>query len=63
MLFLAAGLTLAVSAQNDKPKQDRPPKKPPPKVEPGKPQPKPDKPKRPEAYSIVVGRIESVSAE
>ena len=53
IMFMVAGLSLAVTAQKDK--QDRPPKPNPPKVEPGKPAkpPKDDKPKKP-AYSYFV---------
>ncbi len=55
MMFMMAGLSLAVMAQKDGPKPERPPKPDPPTVEPGKPTkpPKDDKPKKP-AFSYFI---------
>jgi hypothetical protein len=57
MIVLVVGMSLAIVAQKDPPKQDRPPKPKPPEVEPGKPAPKPpkeDKPKKPEMSLFVL---------
>ncbi len=60
MMFMVAGLSLAVSAQKDKPKQDKPK---PPVIKPGdkQPRPKDDKPKKPNMSFFVMAKSEEVT--
>ncbi len=63
MIFMMAGLSLAVMAQKDGPKPERPPKPIPPKVEPGKPAPKPpkeDRPNKPAVSYFISVRVEGL---
>lgn len=59
MMFMVAGLSLAVSAQKDKP-QDKPK---PPVIKPGEkpPRPKEEKPKKPNMSFFVMAKSEEVT--